>query len=279
MCLLPAALRTFRELRAAGQTRSQVAAGVRTGGLITVRRGVYVSTDACLPAVAAAAHGGALACVSAARHRGLWVLDASDTVHVWLGAHGRAYAHDQCACVAHWGDAERTDAFGLPSVPGILRQILGCRGVEEFFVVLESALNQGAISRADLEWLRTHTNAGAREAIDFARADAQSGLESLLRWRLRAHGLRVRAQVSIVSVGRVDFLIGDRLIVEVDGKENHASEDHRHRDLRRDANAAAWGYITLRFDYAMVVHDWETVELAILACVDREGHLGGARRG
>ena len=31
---------------------------------------------------------------------------------------------------------------------------------------------------------------------------------------------------------------------------------HRHKDLRRDANAAAWGYVTLRFDYAMVVHDW-----------------------
>jgi very-short-patch-repair endonuclease len=279
MCLLPAAVRTFRELRAVGQTRSQIAAGVRTGGLIAIRRGVYASIDACFPAVAAAAHGGALACVSAARHRGLWVLDVSDTVHVWLGAHGRAYAHAHCACVAHWDDAERTDAFGLPSVPGILRQILGCCGVEEFFVVLESALNQGAISRAGLEWLRSRTNAAAREAIEFARADAQSGLESLLRWRLRSHGLRVRAQVSIVSVGRVDFLIGDRLIVEVDGKENHARNDYRHRDLLRDANAAAWGYLTLRFDYAMVVHDWETVELAILACVDRGRHLDGVRRG
>lgn len=279
MCILPAALRTFGELKGAGQTRGQIAARARAGGITAVRRGVYASADACPPAVAAAAHGGALACVSAARHRGLWVLDASEAVHVWLGAHGRAYRHDQCACVAHWDDAQRTDAFGLPSVPGILRQILGCRGLEEFFVALESALNQSAISRDDLEWLRTHTNAAAREAIAFARADAQSGLESLLRWRLRPHALGVRAQVSIVSVGRVDFLIGDRLIVEVDGKGNHASEDHRHRDLRRDANAAAWGYVTLRFDYAMVVHDWETVELAILACVDRDRRLDATHRG
>ncbi len=175
--------------------------------------------------------------------------------------------------MAHWDDAGTTDAFGLPSVAGILRQILGCRGVEEFFATLESALNQKLITAADLAWLRARTNGAAREAIAFARSDAQSGLESLLRWRLRSHALRVRTQVRIVSVGTVDFLIGDRLIVEVDGKGNHASGEHRLKDLRRDANAAAWGYITLRFDYAMVVHDWETVEAAIMAQVDRGRHL------
>ena len=38
----------------------------------------------------------------------------------------------------------------------------------------------------------------------------------------------------------------------------------RHKDLVRDANAAAWGYVTLRFDYALIVHDWDLVEAAIL---------------
>ena len=83
----------------------------------------------------------------------------------------------------------------------------------------------------------------------------------------------MRSQVTIVSVGIVDFLIGESLIIEVDGRENHEDSSKRHKDLVRDANAAAWGYITLRFDYAMVVHDWETVELAILAHVDRALHL------
>lgn len=78
----------------------------------------------------------------------------------------------------------------------------------------------------------------------------------------------------IISVGVVDFLIGERLIVEVDGKQNHEGATERHRDLVRDANAAAWGYITLRFDYAQVVHDWESVELAILAHLDRGLHHG-----
>ncbi len=40
----------------------------------------------------------------------------------------------------------------------------------------------------------------------------------------------------------------------------------------RDAQAAAWGFVTLRFDYAMVVHDWPTVEAAILGHVSRGLH-------
>ena len=77
----------------------------------------------------------------------------------------------------------------------------------------------------------------------------------------------------IIAVGVVDLLIGDRLIVEADGKSNHDDLPSRHKDRVRDANAAIWGYVTLRFDYAMILHDWETVEMAILAHVDRGLHL------
>ena len=158
------------------------------------------------------------------------------------------------------------------SVPRLLRQIWLCRGLEEFFVVLESALHARMLSRADLAWLRATCGEAVRDAVAFARDDSESGLESLFRWRLRGTGIRLRTQVTIVSVGRVDFLIGDRLIVEVDGAGNHDGTSHRHRDLIRDANGAAWGYVTLRFDYAMVVHDWDTVLGAVLAHLERGLH-------
>ncbi len=67
----------------------------------------------------------------------------------------------------------------------------------------------------------------------------------------------------------MDALIGDRVIVEVDGRENHDGASLRHKDLVRDANAAMWGYVTLRFDYVMVLHDWDLVERAILAALAR----------
>jgi very-short-patch-repair endonuclease len=173
----------------------------------------------------------------------------------------------------HWDDRSTSDAFGLPSVPRILREILRCRGLEEFFVTLESSMRQRKIGAAGLHWLRGNTNAEARKAIGLARWDADSGLESLVRWRLRTRGLSVRTQVSVPTVGIVDLVIGERLIVEVDGKENHDDESHRHKDLLRDANAAALGYVTLRFDYALVVHAWTLVERAILGQLAAGRHL------
>lgn len=272
MCTSEDTIQSFGSLITAGHTRRAVARRLDGGSLVRVRRGVYADSTVCAARLMAAAHGGPLACVAAARHIGIWVLPADDVVHVWLGGHSRAFRHDGCACIAH-GDEGPRNGFAIPAVPRVLRQILRCRGVEEFFVALESALRQGLITRAGVAWLRAHTNDAAREAIALARSDADSGLESLIRWRLRGRCLRLRSQVAIVSVGIVDFLIGDRLIVEVDGRANHDGPSHRHRDLERDANAASWGYVTLRFDYAMVVHDWPTVELAILGAIDHGWHL------
>jgi very-short-patch-repair endonuclease len=268
------AVTTFRELTASGLPRSKIADALVSGALTSRRRGVYERLGVCEDVKTAAAHGGSIACVSAAEHLGLWVAEHAGELHVGLRPHARAHEHDHCCCVVHWNDdATKSSAFGVPSVRVVLRQILGCQGLESFFVALESALRQRKLTKADIQWLRQHTNGQARDAIAFARRDADSGLESLLRWRLRRHRLDVRTQQSVVSVGRVDFVIGERLIVEVDGAPNHDGESHRHKDLVRDANAAAWGLVTLRFDYAMVVHDWETVELAILGLVDRGLHL------
>ncbi len=264
---------TTRELRADGLSRRETAAALDTGRLSRIRIGVYASPGACPSARAIAAHGGSMACVTAARHHGLWTLADDDEPHVWLKTGQRAHHGSSCGCVEHWDRDLRPAASGALPLRQVLRQILGCRGPEHFFVTLESALRQRRLTTADLRWLRMHTNARGREALQLARADADSGLESLLRWRLRTLGLRVRTQVSIFGVGVVDAVIGDRLIVELDGRENHHSEAKRHKDLMRDANAATWGYVTLRFDYALVIHDWELVESAILGALRSHSSL------
>ncbi|HEX5859519.1 MAG TPA: hypothetical protein VFY91_15555, partial [Microbacterium sp.] len=63
----------------------------------------------------AALHGGELACASALRRYGVWILEDERRTHVWLGAKGRAHPHHSCACVVH-RDAGRS-AFGMVSVP------------------------------------------------------------------------------------------------------------------------------------------------------------------
>lgn len=127
------------------------------------------------------------------------------------------------------------------------------------------------LTRTDREWIRRAVPARTRWLVDLARPDAESGLESLLRLRLIRLGVVLECQVFIVGVGRVDFVAAAALIIEVDGRENHDGQSLRHKDLVRDAAAAALGYETLRFDYALVVHEWRTGEQAIVARLRRHG--------
>ncbi|MEV8265427.1 hypothetical protein [Microbacterium sp. NPDC077057] len=241
---------------------------VRGGTLLRVRRGVYATDRACVEVVTAAAHGGVLGCESAARHLGLWVLD-EPALHVWMHHDRHQYPHEDCRCVTHWDAATSSSAFEQPGVPLVLRQIYGCRGPEAFFVAVESARRLGLIDEAGLRRLGDRLGAEGRDLIAFSRADADSGLESLVRLRIRRYGWRVRTQVGVVGTGRVDLLIDGWLIIETDGRANHEESSLRHRDLVRDATAAGWGHPTLRFDYAMVLHDWPLVERAILETMRR----------
>lgn len=117
--------------------------------------------------------------------------------------------------------------------------------------------------------LRARIPSHGRWLVDLAHDDADSGLESLLRFRLHLIGIDLESQVEIPTVGRVDFVIGGRLILEADGRQNHESDRSRHRDRVRDAAASVLGYETLRFDYAQIVHDWPSVEAAVVAALTR----------
>lgn len=252
-----------RWLTSRGVTRLQLARAVDRGTLVRVRPGVYAVPDAEPEVVAAAAHGGEVCCVSALRRRGVWVLEPDERLHVRVGRAGRVHPHAGCRCVTHHdGDGA---AFGTVSLVHALVQTASCRGAETFFVAFESAWRLGLLTRADRVEIRGNLPARFRYLVDLARPDADSGLESLLRLRLSRLGVTLESQVLIPGVGRVDFLAAGLLILEVDGRLNHDGRTLRHKDLVRDAEAAARGFETLRFDYALVVFDWARVERAILA--------------
>ncbi|WP_407358471.1 endonuclease domain-containing protein [Microbacterium sp. LTA6] len=255
-------------LQGYGCTRRQLSDEVRKGSIRRIRTGVYGLWTTDPDVVTAAAHGGALTCADALRAHGVWVLPDSDAVvHVWLGGSGRTHPHGGCTCVRHYSPG--TASLGIAPVAAALVHAYGCLEREAFFAAYESAWNKRLITPHDRVRIRKELPKSAEWLLDLARHDAQSGLESLLRLRLHLLGIRLDCQVDIDGVGRVDFVAGGRLILEVDGRENHAGADRRHRDLMRDAAASALGYETLRFDYAMVIHDWDAVIAAILPALGR----------
>ncbi|MGX1695788.1 type IV toxin-antitoxin system AbiEi family antitoxin domain-containing protein [Microbacterium keratanolyticum] len=254
------------QLRAHGISRNRLARDVAQGNIVRVRPGVFAvpATDAHVRT--AAAHGGALTCGSALRRYRVWVLDDTK-LHVWLGENGRRHAHPGCECTTHHFAGPTT--FGVAPIESALLHLYACAGDESFFAAFESAWRKRMLSATARARIRAGLPESARWLIDVARGDADSGLESLLRLRLHVLGIPLNCQVIISGVGRVDFVVGGCLILEADGEENHGSAGSRHRDRKRDAAASVLGYETLRFDYAQIVHDWATVQSAILAALRR----------
>ncbi|MCK2037251.1 DUF559 domain-containing protein [Microbacterium sp. SSW1-49] len=254
-------------LQTLGFTRQHLADQVKRGTIQRVRPGVFAIPSLADDIRSAIAHGGALSCVSVLRSHGIWVLPDETGPHVWLGPSQHALAHPHCRCISHYYGG--TPVPGAASIERALLHLRRCAGDEAFFAAYESAWRIGKLSRAARDRIRAALPRVARWLVDLARPDADSGLESLLRLRLHLLGIRIGCQVTIVGVGRVDFVIAGRIILEADGEENHGSSDKRHRDRVRDTAASRLGYETLRFDYAQIVHDWPTVQAAILGAMRR----------
>jgi very-short-patch-repair endonuclease len=250
-----------------GCTRKDLSNAVRRGELIRLRAGVFAAPSCAWSVRAAALHGGALSCAGALRMHGVWVLDDDEHPHVWLGHAGRVHPHAECECIEHYRAGSMR--LGLAPVEQALVHSFGCHGEEFFFAAYESAWSLGLIGSAERRRIRAALPVRARWLVDIARHDADSGLESTVRLRLHLLGIRVETQVSIDGVGRVDFVLERRVILEADGKGNHAGRSERHRDLRRDAAASHLGFETLRFDYAMIIHEWDVVIAAILGALAR----------
>jgi very-short-patch-repair endonuclease len=233
--------------------------------------------------VQAARVGGSLACISGCGVRGAWMPPGSE-LHVAVPNGSRHLKHpidgspirgSRSGLVVHWsgpsGDLASFAPGALP-IRDCLLEVLHCQPADVAFAIVESALATRLIDRADIEWLVSAVPS-RRRLLLLAGSGAGSGTESLFRFRLEALGIRMRSQVEIAGVGRVDFLIGDRLIVEIDSDEHHGSRDQRVRDLDRDAVAHSLGYLPLRFDYRQVVSDWDAVASTVFAVIQRGEHL------
>jgi very-short-patch-repair endonuclease len=148
-----------------------------------------------------------------------------------------------------------------------------CQSPERVFAAADSALRTRLLTRR--QWRRAIRALPLRlqALLDDADGVAESITESVALFRLRRLGLHPRQQVAIAGVGTVDFLLGDRLVIEVDGRAFHNDENRFENDRRRDARLSARGYRVLRFSYTQVFERWSEVRAAILGALARCDHL------
>ena len=117
-----------------------------------------------------------------------------------------------------------------------------------------------------------------RRLLDECDPKAASGIESITRVRIRRKGVRLTTQAHIPGVGHVDMLIGDRLVVEVDGYAFHSEKESFQEDRRRNQVQAAGNYVYMPFTYDDVVSRWPHVEATIMGAVHNGVHLNPRRR-
>lgn len=104
----------------------------------------------------------------------------------------------------------------------------------------------------------------ARPVLEHVSPYADSGLESYVRLRLRRLGVRVWPQ-AWVDGHQVDFLIGDRLVLQIDG--GHHVGQQRIADIEHDARLQLRGYTVFRVSYTHVVDRWHEVHERLMQAV------------
>ncbi|MGD8167417.1 endonuclease domain-containing protein [Herbiconiux sp. P16] len=194
--------------------------------------------------------------------------------HVPLGRPERFGVVVHRSRLARWLDEPEGP---VDSLGWALLHSITCQSKMDAIVTLDSALHSERISRTELEFLAAELPEKYRVYLALADANAASGLETKARLGLRRYNIASRSQVKIRGVGNVDLLIGDRLVVETDGREWHTKPAAYLEDRRRDLALAELGYIVLRLSYDQVMNEWDRVVEIIRAIVAREEHRWSAR--
>ena len=266
-----------RELRALGATTRGLAVSVHRGEIMRVRIGHYALPGAARHPAAALRIGGVAACVSAAERFGLW-MPPDVAPHVWLPVNAsrlreppvdRSRHPGSETHIRHWSElCEPVDRErGTVSFLDCLVQVIQCQPRLYSIAILDSAMKAALLTPTGRELLRVLLPQAERGILDLIDASAGSGTESIVRTILRDAGLTVRSQVEFPGVGFVDFLVGARVVIEVDSKEWHGTAEQQVRDYHRDLELIARGFVVIRISYRQALGDHPGILRAVVAAL------------
>ncbi|MCM3780956.1 endonuclease domain-containing protein [Microbacterium hydrocarbonoxydans] len=240
---------------------------VRRGLVVRPRRGWLADPAAERTLTAAARFGVVLTCRTQASLLGLWVHDVSGPPHFAVPPHSTRRLPIDARL--HWGNplVPRDPDQLVDPIENVLAHIAECEPFEQALATWESALNKSLVT---LDALQNHVwKPAARAVLAHATPFADAGLETYLRIRLRWLREPLRIQIWIAG-HRVDTLIGDRLVIQIDGA--HHVGPQRTEDIRHDADLRLMGYHVIRLSYAQIMFDWPTVQDLVMRAVAQGLH-------
>jgi very-short-patch-repair endonuclease len=217
-----------------------------------------------------------LACVTAASAMQLWTLQA-DAFHVAPrvnNSHVRSDSRFPPAKI-HWSPSPvEPDAGRLVVESGrnALAHIADCQPVDAAVATFDSAVRKGLVSLEELQRLASVRRGRFAVVVPLVSELSDSGLESITRVRLGWEGVDCREQV-VIDGHAVDLLIGDRLVIQLDGKQHLEDPVQLERDRWQDRRLRRMGYTVLRYGYADVIRNWDATWAEIRSHLAQHAHL------
>lgn len=273
---------TWQDVRALLLRETDLRSAMRRGEVIRLRRDAYVLAEVWRVArpserlalrsraVLRTRPGDVASHQSAVALHGLpcWGLPV-DVVDLY-GAVGRTRTAAGVRSHPRPDDLDPVDVGGVACVDvGMaIAQVAQRHGLLPALVALDQALHDQTCRRSDVLAATARIARGRRERarleriVSLADADCESVGETRTRILLQDLGYEVRSQVTIsdadgVRVGRVDFMIGDLLVVEFDGMVKYEGADGRAalaREKAREERLSALGCVVIRLVWADLDH-------------------------
>ena len=245
------------ELRRLGHSRRAIEAALASGAVQRPRSRWLSDASSDPAAVRAVQLGGRLGAASALISHGIWV-DRAVGLIVACAPNAARLPVPAAGERRIWVAERFADRRPHPSRVSLLDALLQHAHdvpIASLVASIDSALAAGRLRPDDVVALAAQLPSRSRRLPELVDARSGSGVESHMRLLLREGGLRVRTQASIPGVGRVDLLVDEWLIVELDSRRHHDTTSDQERDRRRDGEATLRGYATVRFMAHQVLGD------------------------
>lgn len=242
------------QLLSAGYSRREIAQ-LTDRGASQPRRGILLAPDCDQDLAKAVHHNARLTCASAAGHYGLWLRNLPSRLHLACN-HGHGSGFIRHRAVRFEGHPE------LPvAAVDVALHALGCLAPPSSTAMATSAIRLHGVPLELLrDQLRGDRSAPIRRALQELDLRAESIVEVDAQYLFRSNGIEFETQVFLPGIGRVDFLLGGFLIVEIDGFAFHSKRADMLRDRLRNNTSTVNGFAVLRY---MPEHIWFNPEQVV----------------
>ncbi|MGO1545307.1 MAG: DUF559 domain-containing protein [Gulosibacter sp.] len=267
---------SYAQLLESCASQTQIRHLLKNQALTRIRHGWYASAGANQAVLRAVKSGGVLSGPAALQLHKVWT-PPEQPIHV------RTHRRNRLRLIQINGEPDlvgvelsnirnlRVNKSVDPVETALLVSMLMCPR-DTAIVLADSALNNELLSLRALRHVAEHAGAKGASVLGMVSEHSESGTETIFRLWLMRNRIKFVQQVRIAGVGRVDFLIGQSLVVEIDSFAHHAGWDEQRKDRFRDRRLAALGYMPVRLTYSDVMYSMDKAGQDILTIIRRDAH-------